>query len=61
MPTCITMTIGASGVKVYENLPHATILNTSLLLKYLFTENLTWDSKVTYSREDKTTVKAIYH
>lgn len=45
-----SMTIGASGVKVYENLPHATILNTSLLLKYLFLENLTWSSRVTYSR-----------
>jgi iron complex outermembrane recepter protein len=45
-----SMTIGASGVKVYENLPYATILNTSLNLKYLFFENLTWNSRITYSR-----------
>ncbi|MDR2628077.1 MAG: hypothetical protein LBC40_08610 [Dysgonamonadaceae bacterium] len=44
------MTPGASGVKVYENLPHATILNTSLLLKYWLGEYFSWNGKLTYAR-----------
>ncbi len=44
------MTIGATGVKVYENLPHATLLNASVVLKYWLTENLAWNSRILYSR-----------
>ncbi|MDR3245182.1 MAG: hypothetical protein LBT50_01965 [Prevotellaceae bacterium] len=44
------MTPGASGVKVYENLPHASIFNTNLLLKYSFLEYFSLNGKITYSR-----------
>ncbi|MDR2140026.1 MAG: hypothetical protein LBP50_10835 [Tannerella sp.] len=44
------MTPGASGVKVYRNLPHATILNTSLLIKYWLSELFLWNSKITFAR-----------
>jgi iron complex outermembrane receptor protein len=44
------MTPGASGVKVYRNLSHASILNASLLLKYRFVECLLWNGKITYAR-----------
>ena len=45
-----SMTIGASGVKVYENLPHASILNVNLSLKYLFPEYFVWNGRISYSR-----------
>jgi iron complex outermembrane receptor protein len=45
-----SMSIGAAGVKVYENLPHASLLNAGLSLKYLFSEYLTWNGRVSYSR-----------
>jgi iron complex outermembrane receptor protein len=45
-----SMTIGAAGVKVYENLPHASMLNAGLSLKYLFPEYLTWSGRISYSR-----------
>jgi len=32
------MTVGASGVKVYRNLPRASIINTGLTVKYYFAE-----------------------
>ncbi|MDR1524002.1 MAG: TonB-dependent receptor [Tannerella sp.] len=44
------MTPGASGVKVYENFPHASILNASLLLKYWFLEYFSWNGRITYAR-----------
>ena len=44
------MTPGASGVKVYRNLPHATIFNASLLLKYRFPEYFLWNGKLTCAR-----------
>ncbi|MDR2774863.1 MAG: hypothetical protein LBC19_09000 [Tannerella sp.] len=45
-----SMTVGAAGVKVYENLPHASILNAGLSLKYLFPEYFTWNGRVSCSR-----------
>jgi iron complex outermembrane receptor protein len=48
--TLSSMTIGATGVKVYENLPHASILNVNLSAKYLFPEYFTLHGRVTYSR-----------
>jgi iron complex outermembrane receptor protein len=45
-----SMTPGASGVKVYRNLPHAAILNASLLLKYRFPDCLSWNGKIAYAR-----------
>jgi iron complex outermembrane receptor protein len=44
------MTPGAAGVKVYRNLPHATILNASLLVKYWFLEYFVWNGKLTCAR-----------
>jgi iron complex outermembrane receptor protein len=45
-----SMTSGASGVKVYRNLPHAAIMNASMLLKYRFPDCLSWNGKITYAR-----------
>ncbi|MDR2383856.1 MAG: hypothetical protein LBD76_08265 [Prevotellaceae bacterium] len=45
-----SMTIDAAGVKVYENLPYASILNASVSLKYLFAECFTWSGRITCSR-----------
>ena len=45
-----SMSIGAAVVKVYENLPHASLLNAGLSLKYLFVEHLTWNGRISYSR-----------
>jgi iron complex outermembrane receptor protein len=44
-----SMTIGATGVKVYENLPHATILNTNLDTKVLFLRYFHWVNRVAFS------------
>ena len=44
------MTPGASGVKVYRNLPSATILNTSLLMKFRLLDDFLWNSKITFAR-----------
>ncbi|MDR2086175.1 MAG: hypothetical protein LBP72_03260 [Dysgonamonadaceae bacterium] len=49
------MTAGATGVKVYQNLPHATIFNTSLTLKYRFLQYFQWRNRLSYAigRDDK--------
>ncbi|MDR3365968.1 MAG: hypothetical protein LBO71_03250 [Prevotellaceae bacterium] len=44
------MTIGAAGVKVYENLPHASMLNANLSLKSFFMEYFSWHGRIAYSR-----------
>ena len=44
------MTPGASGVKVYRNMPHASILNANLLLKYRFSKCFLLDGKIRYAR-----------
>ncbi len=43
------MTVGAEGVKVYGNISHATIANVSLLWDWQITEQLRWNTKVSYS------------
>ena len=43
------MTIGAAGVKVYQNLPSAQIFNTSLTFDYTPFRWLTWKNHLTYS------------
>jgi iron complex outermembrane receptor protein len=43
------MTLGASGVKVYQNLPHATILNTNLDTKLLFLKYFHWVNRLAFS------------
>ena len=43
------MTVGAEGVKVYGNISHATIANTSLTADWQLTEQLRWNGKVSYS------------
>ncbi len=42
------MTIGASGVKIYEQVPYAHIVNTSLDINYELISNLTWTARLSY-------------
>lgn len=42
------MTIGAEGVKVYEQLKYANIFNTSVDINYQITEHLFWSNKLSY-------------
>lgn len=44
-----SMTIGASGVKVYQNLNHATIFNANLNTKYIFLKYFHWLNHLGYS------------
>ena len=43
------MTVDAEGVKVYGNLSHATIVNTSLNAQWQALPWLTWNGKVSYA------------
>ena len=43
------MTVDAEGVKVYNNISHATIVNTSMTAEWQLTEQLRWNGKVSYS------------
>ena len=43
------MTVGAEGVKVYGNLDHAVIANTSLTADWQITGRLAWNLKLSYS------------
>ena len=43
------MTVGAEGVKVYGNIDHATIANTSLTAEWRPVSGLRWSAKGTYS------------
>ena len=49
------MTVGAEGVKVYGNIDHATIANTSLTAEWRPINGLRWSAKGTYSigRDDE--------
>jgi iron complex outermembrane receptor protein len=47
--TFSSMTIGASGVKVYQNLPHATIFNTNMDTKILFMRYFHWLNRIAFS------------
>jgi iron complex outermembrane receptor protein len=49
------MTVGAEGVKVYGNIDHATIANTSLTAEWRPVSGLRWSAKGTYSvgRDDE--------
>ncbi|KAA6301408.1 MAG: hypothetical protein EZS26_002395 [Candidatus Ordinivivax streblomastigis] len=47
--TLSPMTIGASGVKVYQNLPHALMGNTSVSFRSYFLDYFGWKSRITYS------------
>lgn len=44
------MTIGASGVKVYEQLEYAHLFNGNLTLDYRFSKNWMWTNKLIYRR-----------
>jgi len=44
-----SMTINASGIKVYENLNHASILNIDGNIKQSFLNYFTWTTKASYS------------
>lgn len=54
-----SMTIGASGVKVYENLSHATLLNTSLDTKVLFLRYFHWENRAAFSLGEDNQHKAL--
>ena len=43
------MTIGAEGVKIYQNLPSAQIVNATLTAEYTPLHWLTWKNRLTYS------------
>ena len=49
------MTVGAEGVKVFGNIDHATIVNTSLKVEWQLLKGLRWMAKATYSigRDDE--------
>ena len=57
-PRLSVMTVGAEGVKVYGNISHARIINTSLTSKWDVLPWLTWSTRLGYSRgtddEDET-------
>lgn len=46
----IPMTIGASGIRMYGQLPVAAIFNASLSMDYKFTNAWLWSGKVVYRR-----------
>lgn len=48
--TLSVMTIGAVGVKVYEQLPHAIIYSGIIDLNYQISDRLLWSNKLTYRR-----------
>jgi iron complex outermembrane receptor protein len=43
------MTIGAAGVKIYQNLKYAQIVNTALTADYRPFNWLEWNNRITYS------------
>ena len=43
------MTVGAEGVKVYGNLDHAKIINTSFSVKWQAQKWLQWENRISYS------------
>lgn len=49
-PTLSVMTIGADGVKIYENLESADLYNVSLDAEYEFLPELKWSGVVSYHR-----------
>jgi len=53
------MTIGASGVKVFQNLDHASIFNTSLETKVLFLHDFHWTNHLTYSQGEDNSNKPL--
>ena len=48
-PSLSTMTIGASGVKIYTALDYATIFNADLNLEYQFSTDFKWKGQLVYS------------
>jgi iron complex outermembrane receptor protein len=48
-PSLSTMTIGASGVKIYTALDYATIFNVDLNLEYQFSTDFKWKGQLVYS------------
>lgn len=48
-PKTLPMTIGASGVKIYDAIDHASIFNTDFNLEYAIWQNWNLKSQITYS------------
>lgn len=48
-PKTLPMTIGASGVKIYDALDHASIFNTDFNLEYAISQNWNFKTQITYS------------
>jgi iron complex outermembrane receptor protein len=57
--TLSSMTINSSGVKVYENLNHASILNIDANIKQSFLNYFNWANKVSYSLGEDDNNKAL--
>lgn len=54
----VPMTIGATGVKIYTALEHATIINVSFTSEYQFSKLLKWNIQCVYSQgEDDENVR----
>ena len=49
-PSLSTMTIGADGVKIYSNLKHAQLFNTSLSGWYAISSAFKWTGQLSYHR-----------
>lgn len=45
----LPMTIGASGIKIYDALEYATIFNTDLNVEYKINDNWNWKTQLAYS------------
>ena len=45
----LPMTIGASGIKVYDAINHATIFNADVNLEYKISQNWNWKTLIAYS------------
>lgn len=48
-PKTLPMTIGASGVKIYDALDHASIFNTDFNLEYAISQNWNFKTQIAYS------------
>jgi iron complex outermembrane receptor protein len=49
-PDLSTMTIGASGVKVYTNLDYAQIFNSALSVAYKLLKDVSWNAHISWHR-----------
>lgn len=53
------MTIGAAGVKIYEQLPYANIYNCALDVNYAFSKSFTWSNRVGYRKGEGKNIRSL--